>query len=205
MQCWPNSPGRARSSRSATTSTTGTISAGRTRWAAPKTPPARMHYGKSFGKRSVYTPQAVINGRTHVNGAKREAVAGALADMRELRRRADRRHRHHAFRRQHPDRRRRRAGRARATRIWCWSISIRRGRSSSSAARTRAARSPMRTPSPACRPPACGTARPVRFEFPQSEIAKKGGCAVLLQSVSKDGLPGPILGAAVISHEPETA
>ena len=33
-----------------------------------------MHYGKAFGKRSVYTPQAVINGRTHVNGAKREAV-----------------------------------------------------------------------------------------------------------------------------------
>ena len=40
-----------------------------------------------------------------------------------------------------------------------------------------------------------------RFEFPQSEIAKKeGGCAVLLQSVSKDGLPGPILGAALISR-----
>jgi hypothetical protein len=28
---------------------------------------------------------------------------------------------------------------------------------------------------------------------------KKGGCAVLLQSVAKDGLPGPIIGAAVIN------
>ena len=41
-----------------------------------------------------------------------------------------------------------------------------------------------------------------RYELPMSEITKKkGGCAVLLQSVGKDGLPGPILGAAVI-HKP---
>ena len=62
-------------------STTGTISAGRTRWPARKTPSGRYDYGKSFGKRSVYTPQAVINGRVHVNGAKREAVDGALAEL----------------------------------------------------------------------------------------------------------------------------
>ena len=39
-----------------------------------------------------------------------------------------------------------------------------------------------------------------RYELPASEIAKKGagGCAVLLQSIGKDGLPGPILGAALI-------
>ena len=42
--------------------------------------------------------------------------------------------------------------------------------------------------------------KPIRFEFPQSEVAKKGGCAVLLQKVSKDGLPGPILGAALIGR-----
>ena len=30
-----------------------------------------------------------------------------------------------------------------------------------------------------------------RYEFPTSEISKKGGgCAVLLQSVGKDGTPG---------------
>jgi hypothetical protein len=40
-----------------------------------------------------------------------------------------------------------------------------------------------------------------RYELPMTEIAKKGGCAVLLQSVGKDGLPGPILGAAFI-HKP---
>ena len=42
-----------------------------------------------------------------------------------------------------------------------------------------------------------------RYEFPASEIAKKGagGCAVLLQSTGKDGLPGPILGAALIGDQ----
>ena len=46
-----------------------------------------------------------------------------------------------------------------------------------------------------------GTA--ARYEFPASEIAKKGagGCAVLLQSTGKDGLPGPILGAALIGDQ----
>ncbi|HEY4192109.1 MAG TPA: DUF1223 domain-containing protein, partial [Mesorhizobium sp.] len=37
-----------------------------------------------------------------------------------------------------------------------------------------------------------------RYELPMSEVSKKGGSAVLLQAVGKDGLPGPILGAAMI-------
>jgi len=41
-----------------------------------------------------------------------------------------------------------------------------------------------------------------RYEMPASEIEKKGegGCAVLLQAVDDDGLPGPILGATVIRN-----
>ena len=37
-----------------------------------------------------------------------------------------------------------------------------------------------------------------RYELPASEISRKGGCAVLLQAVAKDGGPGPILGAAIV-------
>lgn len=37
-----------------------------------------------------------------------------------------------------------------------------------------------------------------RYELPASEVARKGGCAVLLQSVSHDGGPGKILGAAIV-------
>jgi hypothetical protein len=46
--------------------------------------------------------------------------------------------------------------------------------------------------------------KPARFELPRSEINKTGGCAILLQSVSKGGLPGPILGAAVVAPEAAT-
>lgn len=37
-----------------------------------------------------------------------------------------------------------------------------------------------------------------RYELPASEIARKGGCTVLLQTVSSNGGPGKILGAAVV-------
>ena len=43
-----------------------------------------------------------------------------------------------------------------------------------------------------------------RFEMPASEVVRKdaGGCAVLLQAVSADGRPGPILGATIVrKHE----
>src|SRR5690606_2366575 len=44
---------------------------------------ARQHeYSRVFGIRSVYTPQAVVNGRQQVNGAKRYKVEGAIANMR---------------------------------------------------------------------------------------------------------------------------
>jgi hypothetical protein len=39
-----------------------------------------------------------------------------------------------------------------------------------------------------------------RYELPASEVMKKGGCAVLLQSVARDGLPGPIIGAAFVNR-----
>ena len=37
------------------------------------------------------------------------------------------------------------------------------------------------------------------------EVNKKGGCAILLQSVNKQGLPGPILGAAVVQPATDPA
>ena len=41
-------------------------------------------YMRAFGGRSVYTPQAVINGRTHVNGANRGEVNGTLGRLQKL-------------------------------------------------------------------------------------------------------------------------
>ncbi|MBA3447954.1 MAG: thioredoxin family protein [Pseudaminobacter sp.] len=159
---------------------------------------ARQHgYGKSFGIRSVYTPQAVINGRTHVNGAVRSEVSGALEGM---------------------------EGSAEGLTVGvtvtrsgesvmidagaatgkmkdahvvlvyfepAQPVVIERGENTGSTVTYWNAVSDIQTAG-------MWHGQPKRFELPASEIAKKGGCAVLLQSVGKDGLPGPILGAAVI-------
>jgi hypothetical protein len=38
-------------------------------------------YARSFHESQVYTPQAVVNGRTHVVGSNRDAVLGAVRDL----------------------------------------------------------------------------------------------------------------------------
>jgi hypothetical protein len=38
------------------------------------------------------------------------------------------------------------------------------------------------------------------FELPKSEFDSKGGCAALLQGATEDGKLGPILGAALVRH-----
>lgn len=42
----------------------------------------------------------------------------------------------------------------------------------------------------------------LRLEIPMSEVLRKGsgGCAALLQTLGKDGAPGPIIGAAVLRN-----
>ncbi len=49
--------------------------------ARPENTKRQYLYGKQFGSGSVYTPQAVVNGRAHFNGADREAVTGALKKL----------------------------------------------------------------------------------------------------------------------------
>ena len=39
-------------------------------------------YAKSLKSRSVYTPQAVVNGRVHLNGGKKEAIYGLMSEQR---------------------------------------------------------------------------------------------------------------------------
>ena len=46
----------------------------------PKNSERQRNYAKSRGDGQVYTPQAVINGVAHVNGASRKAIDQAIAD-----------------------------------------------------------------------------------------------------------------------------
>jgi hypothetical protein len=164
--------------------------------ARPENTQRQRDYGRAFGVRSVYTPQAVINGRAHVNGAKRAAVTGTLETLQS-------------------------AGKGLSVELTAAEqgesivietgggptyskahlvlvffedakpVTIERGENSGSTITYWNAVTAVQTAG-------MWKGKPTRFELPASEIAKKGGCAALLQSVSKDGLPGPILGATII-------
>jgi hypothetical protein len=161
---------------------------------------ARQHgYGKSFGIRSVYTPQAVINGRIHVNGASSGKVWDGLEELEQ-------------------------SGEGLAVGLTvtragesvvidaeaatgdvkeahlvvvyfepAQPVVIERGENSGRTVTYWNAVSDVHTAG-------MWHGKAARFELPASEVSKKGGCAVLLQSVDKEGLPGPILGAAMIRN-----
>ncbi|MER8867202.1 thioredoxin family protein [Mesorhizobium sp. M0751] len=157
----------------------------------------QYEYMRAFGSRSVYTPQAVINGRSHVNGASRKEVDGALARMErvgegmrvgiKVSRTSDR---------VMIDAGDAVAGPADAHVVIVYfnppqTIKIGKGENSGRSMTYWNAVSSIQTAG-------MWHGKAQRYELPMSEIAKKGGCAVLLQSVGKDGMPGPILGAAFI-------
>ena len=157
-------------------------------------------YMRAFGSRSVYTPQAVLNGRAHVNGANRGEVDGALARMArsgegmrvpvKVSRTSDR---------VIIDAGDAGAGPSDAHVVIVYfeppqTVKIAQGENSGRKMTYWNAVTSIQTAG-------MWHGKAQRYELPMSEITKKGGCAVLLQSVGKDGMPGPILGAAFI-HKP---
>lgn len=159
-------------------------------------------YMRAFKTRSVYTPQAVINGRVHVNGASRVAVDNALAGM-------DRTARGMlvpvTVTRQGDgvvidagDAGTHAPATANAHVVVVYfdppqTVSIGKGENSGRSQVYWNAVSDIQTAG-------MWHGKAQRYELPMSAIAKKGGCAVLLQAVGADGLPGPILGAALVRN-----
>ncbi|MGX8011202.1 DUF1223 domain-containing protein [Mesorhizobium sp. ORM8.1] len=158
-------------------------------------------YMRAFNSRSVYTPQAVINGRNHVNGASRKEVDGALARLDRIgegmrvgikvSRTSDR---------VMIDAGDAGDGPSDAHVVIVYfdppqTISIGQGENSGRSMTYWNAVSDIQTAG-------MWHGKAQRYELPMTEIAKRAGCAVLLQSVGKDGMPGPILGAAFI-RKPE--
>lgn len=154
-------------------------------------------YMRAFGSRSVYTPQAVINGRSHVNGASRKEVDGTLARLQKtgegmrvgikVSRTSDR---------VMIDTGDAGSGPTDAHVVIVYfnapqTIDIAKGENSGRSMTYWNAVSSIQTAG-------MWHGKAQRYELPMTEISKKGGCAVLLQSVGKDGTPGPILGAAFI-------
>lgn len=171
--------------------------------ASPENTERQYDYMRAFGARSVYTPQAVINGRAHVSGADRAAVETRLGQMAG-------------------------AGEGMVVGIKVSrdgsAIKIEAGPASGTKIEAHVTLVYFDPPQPVAIDRGENKGKTVtywnavtgaysagmwhgeaaRFELPASEIAKKGegGCAVLLQSVGEDGAPGPILGAALIGKPP---
>lgn len=157
-------------------------------------------YSAGFGSGSVYTPQAVINGRVHVNGADRISVDGAIERMADT---ADGLTVDVSVSRDGdsiiietgpaPGRKRN----AHLVLVYfdrVQTVEIKRGENSGKTVTYWNAVTGIQTVGMWH-----GTAR--RYELPVSEIARKGsgGCAVLLQEARKNGLPGPVLGATIMA------
>lgn len=158
-------------------------------------------YGRSFGSGSVYTPQAVINGRTHVNGANRNAVHQTIERMADtadgmvvdvsIRRSGDSIVIETGGSKGAPQK-------AHLVLVYfdpVRDVAIERGENRGKTITYWNAVSGIQ---------AAGMwhGKASRYELPLSEVAKKGtgGCAVLLQASGKNGLPGPVLGAAIMTQ-----
>jgi hypothetical protein len=158
----------------------------------------QYEYSNAFGTRSVYTPQAIINGMRHVNGADREAIdetiselsaKGALpvdvklsyeGDTVVIETGAG----------EVP------GGEAHVMLVYfnpATEVEITRGRNKGRSFTFWNSVSSFHSAG-------VWHGREARFEMPMSEVVKKGvgGCAVLVQTMSRDGTPGRILGAAMV-------
>ncbi len=158
-------------------------------------------YMRAFGGRSIYTPQAVINGRTHVNGANRGAVGGTLSMLKSsgggmlVPIRVTRDDESVVIETGTVEPGANLPETAHVVLAYFelpQTVEIGRGRNRGRQMTYWNAVSSMQTAG-------MWHGKAQRYELPASEVLKKGGCAVLLQSVAKDGLPGPIIGAAFVN------
>lgn len=164
---------------------------------SPDSTDRQYAYMRSFGTRSVYTPQAVINGRIHVNGAKRDDILDGFDELNK-------------------------AGQGLSVdvsvKLTGDSLVIETGSAANqSPAKAHVVLVYFDAPQAIAVPRGENKGRTVtyvnavsdiqsagmwhgkaaRYELPATKIATKGGFAVLLQAVGKDGMPGPVLGAAI--------
>jgi len=168
--------------------------------ASPENTARQQEYSRAFGSRSVYTPQIVVNGRQEMNGAKRGKVEGALRRMTDTPEgmivdvsvsyeggsmvietgAADRPVKN-----------------AQLLVVYfepATQVKIERGKNAGRELTYWNAVSGFHSAG-------MWHGEKTRIELPKNEIARKGagGCAVLVQEIGANNLPGAILGAAILS------
>lgn len=165
--------------------------------ARPENTERQYAYMKALGSRAVYTPQVIVNGRSHVNGTNAAGIEDDLAEKAQqgegmlvgidVAERED----SIVIR---VDATSQPAAEANLVLVFYdgpSSIAISRGENSGRTATFVNAVSDFRTAG-------MWHGKSTEFELPKSEFAEKGGCIALLQSSTEAGGPGPILGAAII-------
>ncbi|TWG61032.1 hypothetical protein L611_000500000550 [Aminobacter sp. J15] len=162
----------------------------------------QQQYNRAFGTRSVYTPQAIVNGRQEVNGAKRDKVDGAINRMAGTNEgmivdvsvsysgdslvietgEAENW-----------------KGDAHVVLVYfdrATQVKIERGKNTGRSFTYLNSVNGFHSAGK-------WHGKATRLELPMSEISRKaaGGCAVLLQSMKEGGLPGPVIGAAIVQRQ----
>lgn len=156
-------------------------------------------YGRSFGASSVYTPQMIVNGRTHMAGSRRAAVMNAIEDRLGTSEgltvdlSASYAGDNIVIEAGPGDNGKRKAHVVLVSFDAKHVVDVKRGENSGRSLTYHNAVRAVQTVG-------VWKGKEARFELPMSEVAEKGtgGCAVLLQAVNPDGLPGPILGATMV-------
>lgn len=161
-------------------------------------------YMRSLKASSVYTPQAVVNGRVHVNGADRSAMNGVIAaneagaERLNVPLKVDGKGDSVVIEAGGVDPAQFGAGREAHLLLVHFeqprTVTIDRGENKGQELTYWNAVTHIQTAG-------MWHGQPVRYELPRKVMGKKGGCAVLLQEVDKDGLPGAILGAVVVRNQ----
>ena len=166
--------------------------------ASPDNTERQRNYAQARGDGQVYTPQAVIDGRTHAVGSNQAQIDAALAKY------SDGLPVHLSLSSTgdavtvNIDAAAAKSAMPHAT-LWLVmydrSVTVPIGRGENSGS-TITYNNVVRK----LRPIAMWKGEPMSVDLPKSEIkqADVNRCAVLLQAETKDGLPGPILGAATI-------
>jgi hypothetical protein len=156
-------------------------------------------YGRSFGASSVYTPQMVVNGRAHMAGSRRTAVANAIDDRvgtpegLTVDLSASYSGDNLVIEAGPGDSGGRKAHVVLVNFDAASTVEIKRGENRGKSLTYHNAVTNFQTVG-------VWKGKAARFELPMNEIARKGsgGCAVLLQEAGANGLPGAILGATMV-------
>ena len=153
-------------------------------------------YAKTFGRGTVYTPQAVINGRTHMNGGSRRSIEQALAATGlKVEVSAEKTDNSLVIKAGDGGGN---LGDAHLVLVYfdeTKNVKIERGENRGRTITYANIVTGLQTAG-------MWHGDPVRYELPISEIKKRGsgGCAILLQVVGPGGQPGAILGATILNN-----